>query len=87
MCHYRTLSLFGLVLNLRHINLFPSKQLPDASSVVLISQSVQERVDGGRGLRHDGRHLQRGTRRGGQRLKQTDIIALTGITALITLIS
>lgn len=52
------LSLFGLVLNLRHINLFPGEELPDASSVVLISQSVQEDVDGGRGLGQDGSHLQ-----------------------------
>lgn len=53
------LSLFGLVLNLRHINLFPSEELPDASSVVLISQSIQEDIEGRRGLSQDRSHLQR----------------------------
>lgn len=53
------LSLFGLVLNLRHINLFPSEELPDASSVVLVSQSVQEDIEGGRGLSQDWSHLQK----------------------------
>lgn len=57
--NYCMLSLFGLVLNLRHINLFPGEELPDASSVVLISQSVQEDVEGGRGLSQDRSHLQR----------------------------
>lgn len=54
------LRLFGLVLNLRHFDLFPSEELPDASSVVLIAQSVQEGVEGGRGLGQDGSHLQKG---------------------------
>lgn len=58
MCDYCMLSLFGLVLNLRHINLFPGEELPDATSVVLISQSVQEDVEGGRGLCQDRSHLQ-----------------------------
>lgn len=53
------LSLFGLVLNLRHINLFPGEQLPDASSVVLVSQSVQEGIEDGGSLSQDGSHLQR----------------------------
>lgn len=57
------LGLFGLVLNLRHFNLFPGEELPDASSVVLIAQSVQEGVEGGRGLSQDGSHLQKGAAR------------------------
>lgn len=56
MYNYCMLSLFGLVLNLRHVNLFPGEELPDASSVVLISQSVQEDIEGGRGLGQDGSH-------------------------------
>lgn len=59
MCNYCKLGLFGLVLNLRHINLLPSEELPDASSVVLISQSVQEDIEGGTGLSQDRSHLQR----------------------------
>lgn len=59
MCDCYMLSLFGLVLNLRHINLFPGEELPDASSVVLISQSVQEYIKGWGGLSQDGSHLQR----------------------------
>lgn len=57
------LRLFGLVLNLRHFDLFPSEELPDASPVVLIAQSVQEGVEGGRGLSQDGGHLQKGAAR------------------------
>lgn len=57
------LRLFGLVLNLRHFDLFPSEELPDASSVVLIAQSVQEGVEGGWGLSQDGSHLQKGAAR------------------------
>lgn len=56
------LHLFGLVLNLRHFDLFPSEELPDSSSVVLIAQSVQEDVEGWRGLSQDGSHLQKGQR-------------------------
>lgn len=41
------LHLFGLVLNLRHFDLFPGEELPDAASVVLVAQSVQEDVEGG----------------------------------------
>lgn len=51
------LCLFGLVLNLRHFDLFSSEELPDASSVVLVAQSVQEGVEGGGGLSQDGSHL------------------------------
>lgn len=54
--------LFGLVLNLRRFDLFPSEELPDASSVVLVAQSVQEDVEGGGGLGQDGSHLQGGQR-------------------------
>lgn len=69
--NYCMLRLFGLVLNLRHFDLFPSEELPDASSVVLISQSVEENVEGGRGLSQDRSHLQRGawTEQGCQRLR------------------
>lgn len=58
--NYCMLGLFGLVLNLRHFDLFPGEELPDASSVVLISQSIEENVEGGRGLSQDRSHLQRG---------------------------
>lgn len=60
------LSLFGLILNLRSFNLFPGEELPNASSVVLISQSVQECVEGGGSLSQDGSHLQRGEKQGRQ---------------------
>lgn len=53
------LSLFGLVFNLRHIYLFPGEELPDASSVVLISQSVQEDIKGWGGLGQDRSNLQK----------------------------
>lgn len=53
------LSLFGLIVNLRHFNLLPGEELPDASSVVLVPQSVQEDVEGGGGLGQDGSHLRR----------------------------
>ena len=56
------LNLFGLVLNLRHFNLFPGEELPDASSVVLISQSIQEYIEDGRGLSQYGSHLRRQVR-------------------------
>lgn len=52
------LSLFELVLNLRHFSLFPSEELPDASSVVLIAQGIQENVEGGRGLCQNRSQLQ-----------------------------
>lgn len=58
-CSYYMLNLFGLVLNLRYINLFPGEELPDASSVVLISQSVQEYIKGWGSLSQDWSHLQR----------------------------
>lgn len=45
---------FGLVLSLRRIHLLAGEQLPDASSVVLVSQGVQEHVEGGRRLCQDG---------------------------------
>lgn len=53
------LSLFGLVLDLRRFDLLPGQELPDAPSIVLIPQSIQEDVDGGAGLGQDGSHLQR----------------------------
>lgn len=53
------LSLFGLVLDLRCLDLLPRQELPDAPSVVLVPQSVQEDIDGGAGLGQDGSHLQR----------------------------
>lgn len=59
VCDLGMLSLFGLVLDLRRVDLLPGQELPDASSVVLVPQSVQEDVDGGAGLGQDGRHLQR----------------------------
>lgn len=59
MCCHGMLSLFGLVLDLRRFDLLPGQELPDAPSVVLIPQSIQEDVDGGAGLGQDGRHLQR----------------------------
>lgn len=51
--------LFGLVVDLWHVDLFPGEELPDASPVVLISQRVQEDIEDGRGLSQDGGHLQR----------------------------
>lgn len=58
MCDHGMLSLFGLVLDLRRVDLLSGQELPDASSVVLVSQSVEENVDGGTGLSQDGSHLQ-----------------------------
>ena len=57
MYDYWVLSLFGLVLNLRHFNLFPGEELPDSSSVVLISQGIQEHIKGGRGFCQNRSHL------------------------------
>lgn len=51
------LCLFGLILSLRYINLFPGNKLPNASSVVLVSQSIQEGIEGGRRLSQDGSDL------------------------------
>lgn len=59
VCNACVLSLFGLVVSLRHINLLSSKELPDASSVVLISQSIQEDIEGGRGFGQDRSNLQK----------------------------
>lgn len=53
------LSLFGLILDLRRVDLLSGQELPDSSSVVLVSQSVQKNVDGGRGLGQDGSHLRK----------------------------
>lgn len=58
VCDHGMLSLFGLVLHLRGVDLLSGQELPDASSVVLVSQSVEENVDGGTGLCQDGSHLQ-----------------------------
>lgn len=58
MCDHGMLILFGLVLDLRRVDLLSGQELPDASSVVLVSQSVEENVDGGTGLSQDGSHLQ-----------------------------
>lgn len=63
LCDHGLLSLFGLILDLRRFDLLPGQELPNASSVVLVSQSVQEDVDGGTGLSQDGGHLWRGQQR------------------------
>lgn len=59
VCYACMLSLFRLVLSLRHNNLLSGEELPDASSVVLISQSVQEDVEDGRGFGQDRSNLQK----------------------------
>lgn len=51
------LYLFGLIISWRHIDPLPGNKLPNASSVVLISQSIQEWIEGGRCLRQDGSDL------------------------------
>lgn len=56
VCDNEMLRLFGLVVALRR-DFLPSEELPDASSVVFISQSIQEHVEDGRGLSQDRSNL------------------------------
>lgn len=61
MNDYDMLGLFQLSLNSRSFNLLSCEQLPDSSSIILISKCINKDIESWRGLCHNRSNLQRHT--------------------------